>query len=56
VTPPEAPNLRQLTSLITAVIVICALDLGREVLVPITLAVMGSIGTLIRAQVGQLGA
>ncbi|KAA0997460.1 AI-2E family transporter [Paraburkholderia panacisoli] len=90
VTSPEAPNLRQLTSLITAVVVIGALDLGREVLVPVTLAVllsfllaplvdqlrrlrlgqlpsvviavvlalavMGGIGTLIGAQVAQLGA
>ncbi|MCP3712515.1 AI-2E family transporter [Paraburkholderia sp. CNPSo 3274] len=88
--PAEAPNLRQLTSLITAVVVICALDLGREVLMPVTLAVllsflvapmvellerlrlgqvpsvviavvlalavMGGLGTLIGAQVAQLGA
>ncbi|WP_233849630.1 AI-2E family transporter [Paraburkholderia sp. HD33-4] len=90
VAPSEAPNLRQLTSLITAVVVICALDLGREVLIPVTLAVllsflvaplvdqlrrlrlgqlpsvviavvlalalMGGVGTLIGAQVAQLGA
>lgn len=90
VAPPEAPNLRQLTSLVTAVVVICALDLGREVLIPVTLAVLlsflvaplvdqlrrlrlgelpsvviavvlalaviGGVGTLIGAQVAQLGA
>lgn len=90
VAAPEAPNLRQLSSLITSVVVICGLYLGREVLMPVTLAVllsflvaplvdqlrrlrlgklpsvliaavlslavMGGIGTLIGAQVAQLGA
>ena len=40
VPPADSPNIRQLTSLITTVIVVGALDLGREVLVPITLAVL----------------
>lgn len=40
VVPPESPNIRQLTSLITAVVVVGALDIGREVLIPITLAVL----------------
>ncbi|PLQ00328.1 AI-2E family transporter [Cupriavidus pauculus] len=85
----EASTLRQLSSLITSVVVICGLYLGREVLIPVTLAVllsflvaplvdqlrrlrlgklpsvlisavlslavMGGIGTLIGAQVAQLG-
>lgn len=32
VAPADSPNVRQLTSLIAAVIVIGALDMGREVL------------------------
>jgi predicted PurR-regulated permease PerM len=40
VAPADSPKVPQLTSLITAVIVVGALDLGREVLVPITLAVL----------------
>lgn len=90
VAAPEAPNLRQLSSLITSVVVICGLYLEREVLIPVTLAVLlsflvaplvdqlrrfrlgklpsvliaavlslaviGGIGTLIGAQVVQLGA
>ncbi|CAD6553224.1 hypothetical protein LMG27952_05408 [Paraburkholderia hiiakae] len=40
VAPADSPNVRQLTSLITAVVVVGALDIGREVLIPITLAVL----------------
>jgi predicted PurR-regulated permease PerM len=40
VLPPEAPGLRALTSLITGVVVICALYFGRAVLIPIILAVL----------------
>ncbi|NRO96061.1 AI-2E family transporter [Paraburkholderia sp. NMBU_R16] len=38
--PPEVPGLRALTSLIAGVVVIGALYVGRDVLMPITLAVL----------------
>src|SRR5471032_915581 len=40
VLPPEAPGLRALTSLVAGVTVIGGLYFGREVLIPITLAVL----------------
>ncbi|CAM2139892.1 AI-2 transport protein TqsA [Pararobbsia alpina] len=40
VAPAEAPGIRVLTTLITAVIVVCALYFGRTVLIPITLAIL----------------
>jgi predicted PurR-regulated permease PerM len=40
VLPPDAPGLRALTSLITGVVVICALYFGRAVMIPIILAVL----------------
>jgi hypothetical protein len=39
VVPPSSPNMGALTSIITAVVVISALDLGRAVLIPITRAI-----------------
>ncbi|WP_250467679.1 MULTISPECIES: AI-2E family transporter [unclassified Caballeronia] len=38
--PPDAPGLRALASLVTGVIVICALYFGRAVLIPIILAIL----------------
>lgn len=40
VAPAEAPGIRALTTLITAVVVVCALYFGRTVLIPITLAIL----------------
>lgn len=40
VAPAEAPGIRLLTTLITVVIVVCALYFGRTVLIPITLAIL----------------
>jgi predicted PurR-regulated permease PerM len=40
VLPPEAPGLRALASLVTGVIVICALYFGRAVMIPIILAIL----------------
>ncbi|HTJ92744.1 MAG TPA: AI-2E family transporter, partial [Pararobbsia sp.] len=40
VAPAEAPGIRVLTTLITVVIVVCALYFGRTVLIPITLAIL----------------
>ncbi|MDX7950027.1 AI-2E family transporter [Lichenihabitans sp. Uapishka_5] len=40
VTPPPLPGLNSLVTLITGVVVVAALYLGREVLVPITLAIL----------------
>jgi predicted PurR-regulated permease PerM len=60
VAPADAPTLRELTSLITAVVVICALDLGRDVLMPVTLAVLLSflvaplVDILARLRLGQV--
>ncbi|MDR5817377.1 MULTISPECIES: AI-2E family transporter [unclassified Caballeronia] len=38
--PPEAPGVRALASLITGVVVICALYFGRAVMIPIILAIL----------------
>ncbi|MBE7247461.1 MAG: hypothetical protein INR63_21165, partial [Actinomycetospora chiangmaiensis] len=40
ITPPQTPGLRSLLALATGVVVIAALYLAREVLVPITLAIL----------------
>ena len=40
VLPPDAPSVRALTSLVTGVVVICALYFGRAVMIPIILAVL----------------
>jgi predicted PurR-regulated permease PerM len=40
VLPPEVPSIRALTSLMTGVVVICALYFGRAVMIPIILAVL----------------
>ncbi|CAB3771360.1 AI-2E family transporter [Paraburkholderia solisilvae] len=58
--PPGVPGLLGLTSTITAVVVVCGLYFGREVLMPITLAVLLSfllaplVGVLRRLHFGQL--
>ncbi|SAL61305.1 AI-2 transport protein TqsA [Caballeronia arvi] len=38
--PPEAPGVRALASLVTGVVVICALYFGRAVMIPIILAIL----------------
>ncbi|SAK68982.1 AI-2 transport protein TqsA [Caballeronia hypogeia] len=40
VLPPEAPGVRALASLVTGVVVICALYFGRAVMIPIILAIL----------------
>ncbi|CAB3789044.1 AI-2E family transporter [Pararobbsia alpina] len=40
VAPAEAPGIRVLTTLITSVVIVCALYFGRTVLIPITLAIL----------------
>jgi predicted PurR-regulated permease PerM len=40
VAPAEAPGIRALTTLITGVVIVCALYFGRTVLIPITLAIL----------------
>jgi predicted PurR-regulated permease PerM len=40
VTPPEIPGLKSLLTLVTGVVIVSALYLAREVLVPITLAIL----------------
>jgi len=58
--PPGTPGLHGLTSVITFVVVVCGLYFGREVLIPITLAVLLSfllaplVGLLRRLHFGQL--
>jgi predicted PurR-regulated permease PerM len=58
--PPGVPGLLGLTSTITAVVVVCGLYFGREVLIPITLAVLLSfllaplVSVLRRLHFGQL--
>ncbi|GAB2892415.1 AI-2E family transporter [Paraburkholderia jirisanensis] len=58
--PPGTPGLQGLTSVITAVVLVCGLYFGREVLIPITLAVLLSfllaplVSLLRRLHVGQL--
>ena len=60
VTPPPLPGLNSLLTLITGVVVVAALYLGREVLVPITLAILLSfvlspvVGLLRRARLPQI--
>jgi predicted PurR-regulated permease PerM len=52
--------MRTLTAIITAVVLICALDLGRAVLIPITLAILLSflvaplVDLLRRLKLGKL--
>ncbi|SPB16303.1 AI-2 transport protein TqsA [Caballeronia novacaledonica] len=38
--PPEAPGVRALASLVTGVVIICALYFGRAVMIPIILAIL----------------
>ncbi len=58
--PPGTPGLHGLTSVITFVVVVCGLYFAREVLIPITLAVLLSfllaplVGLLRRLHFGQL--
>jgi predicted PurR-regulated permease PerM len=58
--PPGTPGLQGLTSVITAVVLVCGLYFGREVLIPITLAVLLSfllaplVSLLRRLRFGQL--
>jgi predicted PurR-regulated permease PerM len=58
--PPGTPGLHGLTSVMTTVVVVCGLYFGREVLIPITLAVLLSfllaplVGLLRRLHFGQL--
>jgi predicted PurR-regulated permease PerM len=58
--PPGTPGLHSLTSIITFVVVVCGLYFAREVLIPITLAVLLSfllaplVGLLRRLHFGQL--
>lgn len=40
VTPAETPSLRSLTTLAVSVVIVAALYFGREVLIPITLAIL----------------
>ena len=60
VTPPPLPGLNSLLTLITGVVVVAALYFGREVLVPITLAILLSfvlspvVGLLRRARIPQI--
>jgi predicted PurR-regulated permease PerM len=60
VLPPEAPGLRALASLVTGVIVICALYFGRAVMIPIILAILLSfllapfVDMLRRLRLGQV--
>ncbi len=60
VLPPDAPGMRALLSLVTGVVVICALYFGRAVLIPIILAVLLSflvapfVDLLRRLRLGQV--
>jgi predicted PurR-regulated permease PerM len=60
VLPPEAPGMRALVSIVTGVVVICALYFGRAVLIPIILAVLLSflvapfVDLLRRLKLGQV--
>jgi predicted PurR-regulated permease PerM len=60
VLPPDAPGLRALASLVTGVIVICALYFGRAVMIPIILAILLSfllapfVDMLRRLRLGQV--
>jgi predicted PurR-regulated permease PerM len=58
--PPGTPGLQGLASIVTAVVLVCGLYFGREVLIPITLAVLLSfllaplVSLLRRLHFGQL--
>ncbi|SAL75376.1 AI-2 transport protein TqsA [Caballeronia peredens] len=58
--PPEAPGVRALASLVTGVIIICALYFGRAVMIPIILAILLSfllapfVDLLRRLRLGQV--
>ncbi|MCY0385734.1 AI-2E family transporter [Robbsia sp. Bb-Pol-6] len=60
VLPADAPTTRGLTSVITGVVIVCALYFGRDVLIPIILAVLLSflvapfVGLLRRLHFGQV--
>ncbi|MGI4984098.1 MAG: AI-2E family transporter [Janthinobacterium lividum] len=60
VLPPDVPTTRALTSIITGVVIVCALYFGRDVLIPIILAVLLSflvaplVGILRRFHFGQV--
>ncbi|MGI4815382.1 MAG: AI-2E family transporter, partial [Janthinobacterium lividum] len=60
VTAPEAPSLKTLTSLLVGVVIVAGLYLGREVLVPITIAILLSflvaplVNLLRRVRFGQV--
>jgi predicted PurR-regulated permease PerM len=60
VLPPEAPGVRALASLVTGVVVICALYFGRAVMIPIILAILLSfllapfVDVLRRLRLGQV--
>lgn len=60
VVPPDAPTTRGLTSIITGVVIVCALYFGRDVLIPIILAILLSflvaplVGLLRRLHFGQV--
>jgi predicted PurR-regulated permease PerM len=57
ITPPQMPGLTSLLTLVTGVVIVSALYLAREVLIPITLAILLSfvlaplVGALRRAHV-----
>lgn len=61
VAPVEAPDTRSLTTLAGAVVVVAGLYLGREVLIPVTLAILLSlvlaplVRLLRRARLGRVG-
>ena len=58
--PPEAPGVRALASLVTGVVIICALYFGRAVMIPIILAILLSfllapfVDVLRRLRFGQV--
>ena len=61
VTPAETPSLRSLTTLAVSVVVVAALYFGREVLIPITLAILLSfvlapLAALLRRAIGRIPA
>ncbi|MFC4166932.1 AI-2E family transporter [Teichococcus aestuarii] len=61
VAPAEAPDIRSLTTLAGAVVVVAGLYLGRDVLIPVTLAILLSlvlsplVRLLRRARLGRVG-
>ena len=61
VAPAETPSLRRLTTLAGSVVIVAALYFGREVLIPITLAILLSfvlapLAGLLRRAVGRIPA